>query len=104
MISTKCDKCKNKALCWSCNECQSKPFQCFVCNETITYRERLDHLQTHLNNPTQYLVCRMCKVNKHISQYNTLSLFISCSFCKSLYPQGGGICGSFISLIFSGLL
>ena len=64
MISTKCDKCKNKALCWSCNECQSKPFQCFVSNETITYRERHDHLQTHLINPNQYLVCRMCKVKK----------------------------------------
>ena len=30
MISTKCDKCKNMAWCWSCDECQNKPFQCFV--------------------------------------------------------------------------
>ena len=37
MISRKCDKCKNKAGCWSCDECKSKPFQCFVCNEIITY-------------------------------------------------------------------
>ena len=40
MISTKCDKCKDKAWCWSCNECQSKPLSCFVCNEIITYIER----------------------------------------------------------------
>ena len=44
MISTKCDNCKNKAWCWSCDDCQSKPFQCFVCNEIITYRKRHDHL------------------------------------------------------------
>ena len=30
MINTKCDKCK-KTCCWSCDMCQSKPFQCFVC-------------------------------------------------------------------------
>ena len=35
---------------------------------------------------------------------NTLSLFISCIFCKSLYPQGGAISGDFISLIYSGLI
>ena len=63
MISTKCDKSKNKNWCWSGDECQSKPFQCFVCNKIITYRDRHDHLQVHFNNPNQYLVCRMCKVN-----------------------------------------
>ena len=36
MISTKCDKCKDKAWCWSCDESQRK---CFVCIEIITYRE-----------------------------------------------------------------
>ena len=40
MISTECDKCKDKAWCWSCNERQSKPLSSFVCKELITYRER----------------------------------------------------------------
>ena len=69
MISTKCDKRKNKAWCWSCDECQSKPFQCFVYNKIITYRDRHKDLQVHFKNPNQYLVCRRCRVNKHISQY-----------------------------------
>ena len=42
MISTKCDKCKNKKWGWSCDEFQTKPFHCFVCNKIITYRERHD--------------------------------------------------------------
>ena len=79
MISTKCDKCKNKAWCWSCDGCQSKPFQCFVCEKIITYRDRHNHLQVHLNNPNQYLVCRMCQVNKHISQYRFKHFY--CRLC-----------------------
>ena len=54
MISTKCDKCKDKAWCWSCNECQSKPLSCFVCNENITYIERHNHMVIHYNDPNQY--------------------------------------------------
>ena len=69
MISTKPDKGKDKAWCWSCDGCQSKPLQCFVCNEIITYRERHDHLQVYFNNPNQYLIRRMCKKHKHNSQY-----------------------------------
>ena len=69
MISTKCDKCKDKAWCWSCNECQSKPLSCFVCNEIITYRERHNHMVIHYNDPNQYLISKKCKVNKHISHY-----------------------------------
>ena len=69
MFSTKCDKCKNKAWCWSCDDFQSKPFQFIVCNKIIKYRDRHDHLQVHFNNPNQYLVCRMCKVNKNITHY-----------------------------------
>ena len=83
MISTKCDKCKNKAWFWSCDECQSKPFQCFVCNKIITYRDRHNHLQVHFNNPNQYLVCRMCKVNKHISQYRFKHFY--CRLCIYLH-------------------
>ena len=83
MISTKCDKCKNKAWCWSCDECQSKPFQCFVCNKIITYRDRDNHLQVHFNNPNQYLVCRMCKVNKHITQFKFKHFY--CRLCIYLH-------------------
>ena len=32
MISTKCDKCKNKAWVWSCDECQNRPLSGFVCD------------------------------------------------------------------------
>ena len=89
MISTKCDKSKNKAWCWSYDECQSKSCfvgnvrQCFVCNKVITYRERHDHLQVHFNNPNQYLVCRMCKVNKDITQYRFKHFY--CRLCIYLH-------------------
>ena len=69
MISTKCDKCKNKAWCWSCDDCQSKPLSCFVCDEIITYRERHNHMSKHYNDPDQYLVSKKSNVNKHISHY-----------------------------------
>ena len=49
MISTKCDKCENKALCWSCGECQSQPLSCFVCDEIKTNRERHNHMSNHYN-------------------------------------------------------
>ena len=68
-ISTKCNNCKNKAWCWSCDECQSKPLSCFVCDENITYRERHNHMSKHYNDPDQYLACKKCNVNKHISHY-----------------------------------
>ena len=67
MISTKCDKSKDEPLCWICNECQSKPLSCFVRNETITYRERHNHMVIHCNDPNQYLICKKCKVNNYIS-------------------------------------
>ena len=69
MISTKCDKCKYKAWCWNCVMCQNMPFICFVCNETISHRERHDHMDIYYNDPNQYLISRKCKVNKHISHY-----------------------------------
>ena len=83
MISTKCDKCKKKAWCWSCDKCQSKPFQSFICNEIITYREKHNHMVVHLNNPNLYLVCRMCKVNKQISQYRFKQFY--CRLCIYLH-------------------
>ena len=69
MISIKCDKYKNKACCWRCDECQNNPFLCFVCKDIITFRERHDHMHIHFNDPNQYLLCRMCKVNKHITHF-----------------------------------
>ena len=69
MISTKCDKCKDKAWCWSCNECQSKSLSCFVCNAIITYRETHNHMVIYCNDPNQYLICKKCKVNKRISHF-----------------------------------
>ena len=67
MIVTKCDQCKDKAWSWSCDECQSKQLSSFVCDKIITYRERHSHMSVHFNDPNQYLVCRKCKVTKHIS-------------------------------------
>ena len=64
MISTKCDKgkdkdkCKDKAWCWSCNECQSKLSSCLVCHEIIKYRERHNHMVIHYNDLNQYLICK----------------------------------------------
>ena len=83
MISVKCDKCKNKAWCWSCDKCQSKPFQYFICNEIITYREKNNHMVVHFDNPNKYLVCRMSKVNKHISQYRFKHFY--CRLCIYLH-------------------
>ena len=51
----------------SCNWCQGKPYQCFVCNRIITFRDK--HLLEHFNNPDQYLTCRQCKVYKYVSQF-----------------------------------
>ena len=81
MISAKCDKCK-KAWCSSCDMCQSKPFQCFVCDKVIAYRERHDHMGAHFNDPNQYLVCRKCKINKHVSYYRFKHY--TCSLCLYL--------------------
>ena len=67
MYSTECDKCKNKALCLSCDECQSKPYICFICNETITYKEKHNHMRIHFSDPDQFLLCNLCKVNQNIS-------------------------------------
>ena len=61
---------------------QSKPFLCFVCNETITYRERRDQMDIHYSDPNQYLKCRKCKVNKHISHYRFKQF--TCRLCLYL--------------------
>ena len=82
MYSTKCDKCKGKAWCCSCDECQGKQLSCFVCDKIITYRKRHDHIHAHFNDPNQYLVRRMCKVNKHIS-YLRLKHY-TCRLCLYL--------------------
>ena len=68
-MSTKCNKCDDKAWCWSCDECQSKPYLCFICNETVPYRDSHSHMSKHCNDLNHYLTCRMCKINKHISYY-----------------------------------
>ena len=68
-MSTKCNKCEDKAWCWSCDECQSKPYLCFICNEIIPYRDSHSHMSKHYKDPNLYFTCRMCKINKHISYY-----------------------------------
>ena len=67
MINTKCAKCKDKARCWSCDACQNKFYLCFICNETINYRDSHNHTRKHYIDSNQYLVCRMYKFIKHIS-------------------------------------
>ena len=37
----------------------------------------------HYNDPNQYLTCRMCKINKHISYYRFKCL--KCRLCISLH-------------------
>ena len=82
MISSKCDKCKDKAWCWSCDECQSKPFPYFVCNNILTFREIVNHMSIHFNDPNQYLLCRICKVKKHITQFRFKNF--TCRLCVYL--------------------
>ena len=82
MFSINCDECKNKSWAQSCNCCQGKPYQCFVCNRVITYRDKHDHFLEHFN-PDQYLTCRKCKVYKHISQYRFKQFY--CRLCTYLH-------------------
>ena len=79
MFCIKCDECKNKSWAQSCNWCQGKPYQCFVCNRVISYRDKHDHLLEHFNNPDQYLTCRKCEVYKHISQFRFKQFY--CRLC-----------------------
>ena len=76
-MSTKCNKCEDKVWCWNCDECQSKPYLCIICNETIPYRDSHSHMSRHYKDPNQFLTCRMCKINKHISYYR-----IKCFRCR----------------------
>ena len=69
MFSIKCDESKNKSGAQKRNWCQGKPYQSFLCNRVITYRDKHDNFLEHFNNPDQYLTCRKCKVYKYISQY-----------------------------------
>ena len=72
MFSIKCDERKNKSWAQSRNWCQGKqgkPYQCFICNRVIKYKDKHNHLLEHYNNPNQYLTCRKCKLYKHISKY-----------------------------------
>ena len=62
-----------------CNWCQGKPYQCFVCNRVITYRDKHNHLLEHFKNPDQYLTCRKCKVYKHISHFRFKQFY--CRLC-----------------------
>ena len=69
MLSTKCGSCKNKPWSQCCDWCQGKPFNGFICNKSVTYREKLEHLQYHYSDPNQYLTCRICNIYKHISLF-----------------------------------
>ena len=82
-MRTKFNKCEDKAWCWSCDEYQSKPYLCFICNETIPYRDSHSHMSNHNNDSNQYLKSRMCKINKHIS-YKIFKRF-RCRICIHLH-------------------
>ena len=82
-MSTKCNKCEDKAWFWSCDECQSKPYLCFISNETIPYRDSHSHMSMHYNDPNQYLTCRMCKINKLVSYY--VFKCFRCRLCIDLH-------------------
>ena len=84
MFSIKCDECKGKSWAQSCNWCQGRPYQCFVCNRVITYRDKHDHLLEHFNNPDQYLTCRKCKLYKHNSQFRFKQFFVGYVLKKDL--------------------
>ena len=61
----------------------AKPYLCFICNETIPYKDSHSHMSKHYNDPNQYLTCRMCKTNKHIS-YCRFKCF-RCRLCIHLH-------------------
>ena len=83
MFSIKCVECKNKSQ--SCNWCQGKPYQGFICNRVITYRDNQNHFLEHYNNPNQYLTCRNCILYKHISQFGFKQFY--CRLCTYLHKH-----------------
>ena len=62
MFSTKCDSCKKKPWSQCCDLWQGKPVKCFIYNKSVTYREKLEHLQYHCSDPNQYLTCRRSNI------------------------------------------
>ena len=81
----KYNKKENTFIIFNSNQgkCQGKPYQFFVCNRVITYRDKHNPLLEHFNNPDQYLTCRKCKVYKHISQYRFKQFY--CRLCTYLH-------------------
>ena len=83
MHDTKCDKCKDKSWCWRCDECQSKPLNCFISMEFITIRDNHNHISNLYSDPRQYLICKMCNINEHILYCRFKKL--RCRFCVHLH-------------------
>ena len=96
MKSSKCDKCKDKGWCWSCDECPGKPLTCILCKKTITYRGKHNHMSNLYSDPHQYVICKMCK----ITEFHTIDLkvlyvgfvFISVDIDLSMLKIDSKIC------------
>ena len=95
MFSTKCDSCKNKPWSQCCDWCLGKTFHCFICNKSVTYREKQEHMQYHYYDkpevmklrPCFAMLChlRICKRAKLVvNQTTSLSSFTDPNYtCKS---------------------
>ena len=57
MNSTKCVKCKDKTWRQCCVDCEIKHLICHACNETITYKGRLQQFNIQYGIPNLYIIC-----------------------------------------------
>ena len=66
----------------------SKPLTCFMCKETILFRDKHNHMSTHFSDPHQYLTFKKCTDKKHISYYRFKRF--RCRFCVHLHRSRFG--------------
>ena len=88
MVSTKCYSCKNLPWIQCCDCCLGKSLLCFIFKKTIAYREKHDYMRYHYSDPYQYLICKKCNINKHISKFRFKHYICrSCTRCKRRRPS-----------------
>ena len=59
MFSTKCDRCKKRPWSQCCDWCLGKPFHCFICNKSVTYREKHEQMQYHYYDKPNVMLCHL---------------------------------------------
>ena len=50
-----------------CNDCKELEYCCYICKDMVKVKNYIGHLGDPYDDPSIYLTCSMCLVNKHIS-------------------------------------